>query len=406
MIKQTVMPNGIRVVTDSMQDVRSAAVGFWVACGARQDETGGTAHFIEHMLFKGTKRRDARQLALDADRIGGQLNAFTTAEYTCYYAKALSSHTELLFDLLSDMFLNSQFLPGDVKKEKQIIMQEYDMYCDDPEELIQNEFFSFVWGEHPLGRKITGDKKEIRGINGRILANFLRDFYTPDNLVVAAAGNVGHEEICGLVDRYLSQLAGQGRKTPSGAPVFAAGRKFVKKGLEQSQIVWGVPGIALADGAFYAASILCNRLGGSASSRLFQEIREEKGLAYFIYSVFSSYSDAGLFTINAGIKPENSGEFLAALEEITAGVAADGITETELKDSKEQLISGLLLGLESSSSRMQRVGKLSVLSKPLISIKELIDKIQGVSLSDAAGMAARLFKGVRPAIVELGPKAR
>jgi predicted Zn-dependent peptidase len=404
MIQQTIMPNGIRVVTDSMREVRSAALGFWIACGARQDATCGTAHFIEHMFFKGTKRRGARQLALEADRIGGQLNAFTAAEYTCYYAKALDSHIERLFDLLSDMFLHSQFLPDDVKKEKLVIMQECDMYYDDPEELAQNEFFSFVWGEHPLGRNVTGSKKDVRKINGRILADFLRDFYTPDNLVVAAAGNLRHDDICGFVDKYLSSLSGQAAKVPLSAPAFSSGRKFIKKDLEQSQIIWGVPGIPLADCSWHAASILCNRLGGSASSRLFQEIRETKGLAYFIYSVFNSYSDSGLFTINAGVKPENIDVFLAALEEITSDVAENGLTENELRDSKEQLVSSLLLGLESSSGRMQRLGKLSVLRKPIISVDELIAKIEGASLTDAAAMAARLFKGIRPAVVGLGPK--
>ncbi|MDR3348759.1 MAG: insulinase family protein [Acidaminococcales bacterium] len=404
MIQQTIMPNGIRVVTDSMHEVRSASLGFWVACGARQDTVCGTAHFIEHMFFKGTERRDARQLALEADRIGGQLNAFTAAEYTCYYARALDSHIEQLFDLLADMFLHSRFLPGDVKKEKQVIMQEYDMYYDDPEELAQNEFFSFVWGDHPLGRNVTGDKKDVRKINGRILANFLHDFYTPDNLVVAAAGNVRHGDICGLADKYLSGLSGQAKKIPASAPDFAAGRKFIPKDLEQSQIIWGVPGIPLADCSWHAASILCNRLGGSASSRLFQEIRETKGLAYFIDSVFSSYSDAGLFTINAAVNPEKGEFFLAALEEIMGEVAENGLTENELQDSKEQLISSLLLGLENSGGRMQRVGKLSVLGKPLIPTEELIAKIKGASLTDVAAMAARLFKGIRPAIVGLGPK--
>ena len=400
------MPNGIRVVTDRVMSVRSVALGLWLACGSRQDEelTTGTAHFIEHMLFKGTLRRTAKQLALEADRIGGQLNALTSVEYTCYYIKTLDEYVDKAFDLLSDMFFNSLFAHGEIRKEKRVISQEYDMHEDDPEELAQNIFLSSVWEKHPLSRNITGTKGHIRRITRSVMDDFRQDFYTPDNLVVAAAGRLEHDEVCRYVDKYLAVLKGQKRLKTGTVPIFKGGCKAVDKPLEQLQIVWGVPGITLSEEDWPAAIILNNVLGGGASSRLFQEMREDKGLVYFVYSGFSSYSDTGLFTVNAGVKPKNGGAFLTALADNIKELAENGITEDELKNAKQHINSEWLLALEGTGGRMQRIGRLAAMNLPLLSVEEVLDKIAGTSLADVAAMSARLFKDAEPAVVMLGPK--
>ena len=406
MVKQSKMPNGIKIVTDSMPYVRSVTIGLWLNCGSRQDDsqTIGTAHFIEHMLFKGTEKRTAKQLALEVDFMGGQINAFTSAEYTCYYLKVLDTHLDEALELLSDMFLHSLFLPEAIKREKNVILQEYDMYEDSPEDLIQDKFYSYIWPSHPLGRNIIGSRKTIRSINKEKLVNFKNNHYTPDNLVIAVAGNVEHEKVTDAVNKYFSGFAGKAVPPDKTKPRFHNGYKFVKKDTEQVQILWGIESIDYTDKDWYTASILNNILGSSASSRLFQKVREENGLAYFIYSVLNSYSDVGIFTINAAVKPENSKKVLAMIEKELQDIVENGINEKELLKAKEQMNSSILMNLESSNGRMNRIGRLVVMDRPLIPIEDIIKKINKQSLDNINRVAARLFENNRPALLELGPK--
>ncbi len=406
MIDQTTIDSGIRVVTDSMPQVRSVTIGFWLACGSRHEsaEQAGIAHLIEHMLFKGTAKRTAKQLALEVDCIGGQMNAFTSSEYTCYYIKVLDTHVEKAFELLSDMLLEPLFAPADIKKEKQVILQEYDMYEDSPEDLIQDRFFSYIWPNHPLGRKIIGDRKTVKKISEKDIVDFFKDFYIPSNLLVAVAGNIEHKKVVSLVDRYLSAFKGESTKQDAFAPEFRSGSKFIEKDIEQMQIIWGIPGLSFSDPDWYAANVLNNIIGASSSSRLFQSIREEKGLAYSIYSGFNSYSDSGIFTVSSGVKPEKSKQLLVALDKQIAELLSNGVTETELNKAKEQIVSGLLMGLESSSGRMNRIGKLAIMNKPVLPIEDTIDKISRLQLEEINKAGVRLFKDSEPAVLMLGPK--
>ena len=407
MISRTVMPNGVRVITDIMPQVRSATIGFWLACGSRHDamETAGTAHFIEHMFFKGTKKRTARQLALEVDYIGGQMNAFTSAEYTCYYMKVLDTHLQEAFELLADMFLNSLFATLDINKEQQIILQEYDMYEDNPDDFLQDKFFSYIWGEHPLGRNILGSKKTIRKIKKQALETFLHDFYKPDNLVVAVAGNVLHEDVCGLVDKYFRNLTGKAKILTKQPPVFQTGNKNLYKDTAQTQIIWGLPCISIKNDNLYAFNVFNNIFGASVSSHLFQHIREEKGLAYFIYSSLSCYTDTGVFSINVGVKPENSRKTLALIDEQIALLLTEGVKSAELKKAKEQINSSLIMSYENSSERMQRIGKMSVLDCPVIPAEIVIDMIKKISLADIENIIHLFIKDKTPAVVRLGPKS-
>ncbi len=405
-IKQTVLPNGIKIITDSMKEVRSATLGIWFTCGSRQEnpEHGGVAHLIEHMMFKGTNRRSARQLAQEMDYLGGHMNAYTSAEYTFYYMKSLDIYLEKVFDLLSDMLLNPLLAEKDIKKEKRIILQEYDMYADNPEDLAQGKYFSWVWPKHPLGMSIIGSKKTIRGLNRTAIEKYRSDFYRPDNLIVAVAGNIEHEQVVGLTQKYLKGFTGTSVKKKNTAAVFHSGKKYVAKDTEQTQVIWGVPGISYADEDRYQAAILNNIIGASGSSRLFQSIREDAGLAYSIYSGFDSYSDSGVFSISAGIKPENTTKLLSSLKKEINDILDKGITEAELSRAKEQIISMLLVGLETSDGRMQRLGKLLVMDRPVQSVEEIIERVSAITVEEVNAMARRLFKGVQPAILQLGPK--
>ncbi len=405
-IRQTKLPNGIRIISERMQGVRSASLGFWLTCGSRQedDEKAGVAHLIEHMLFKGTGRRSARQLAQEIDHLGGNMNAYTSSEYTFYYIKTLDSHLAEGFDILSDMLLNPLLLSADINKEKKVILQEYDMYADNPEDLAQGKYFAWIWNKHPLGRSIIGSKKTIRSLDLAAVKDFRAKFYTPDNLIIAATGNMEHDRVVDLATRYLGSFTGKSAQTPNVPAGFSSGNKFVVKDTEQMQVIWGVPGIAYANKDRYEAGILNNILGATGSSRLFQSIREKAGLAYSIYSSFDSYSDSGVFSVNAGIKPEDDKKLLYALDREIADISQKGITEEELAHSKVQITSSLLMGLETSEGRMQRLGKLLVMKRPIQPLEKIVEKVEGVSLADVNKLAKKLFAGVQPAVLRLGPK--
>ncbi len=405
MIKNLTTSTGIRVVVDTMPQVRSITLGLWFGCGSREDgDIAGRAHFIEHMLFKGTSKRSAKQLALDVDFIGGQMNAFTSSEYTCYYMKVLDRHIEKAFELLSDMLLNSTFSKKEIKKEQQIILQEHDMYEDNPEEYIQDKYFSSVWKNHPLGRKIIGNRSTIKKITQQTLLDYKQKLYTPDNLVVSVAGNVQLEEVAKLVEIYLAKLTGSMQKPERTAPEFSQFNKKINKTMEQVQIIWGVPGICLSDKRWYKANILNNILGASASSRLFQQIREDKALAYFIYSNLASYTDTGLFSINAGVSPLKVDLFLSTLTKQIKLLIKDDISENELQKAKEQITSNLLMGLESSNGRMNRIGRLSIMNMPILPIDEIIAKVNNITKNDVLELAKDLFEDKKTSILILGPK--
>lgn len=398
------MPNGIRVVTEKIPYVKSITIGIWINAGSRQEDVNnhGVSHFIEHLMFKGTEKRSAKDIAEEIDAVGGQLNAFTAKECTCYYIKILDTHLDLAIDILSDMLLSSQFADEDIDKEKQVVLEEYNMYEDTPDELIHDLYVENVWSKNSLGRTILGTKETITGFNKNIVKDYYNQFYNPDNIVIAAAGNLEHQVLVELVEKYFNKLRGKTAVNPAKSPNFSPVREIIAKDIEQVHICLGTEGVAQAADNLFAAHVLNNLLGGSVSSRLFQSIREDRGLAYSIYSYPTSYSNAGLFTIYTATRPTNAAVVMELIWS-TIEQTKNTITQNELTKTKEQLKGSLLLGLESSSSRMNRLGKLEVTLNKYVTLDEVVAKIERVTLNDVQELANRLFIKENFGIVALGP---
>lgn len=405
MYQKSVLPNGIRVVSETIPYVKSVTLGAWIATGSRfeEEQNHGVSHFIEHLMFKGTARRSAKDIAETVDAVGGQLNAFTAKECTCYYLKVLDSHADLAMDILSDMLLASKFAEDDIEKERQVVLEEVHMYEDSPDELVHDIHLDTIWPDHVLGRNILGTINSIERFNQDIVKAYYRDFYTPDNVVIAAAGNITHENLVKLISRYFSNWKGQRRKLNITAPTFVPSNTIINKDTEQVHVCLGTLSVPQDNPEIYPVHILNNILGGGISSRLFQTIREERGLAYSIYSYQSNYRDAGLLTIYAGTRPNNFNQVLDLIVENLKALKKQGITEQELIKSKEQIKGGLLLGLESSSSRMSRIGKMEVTLGKFISLEEVVTKIDRVTLADVNQMISKMFSSGNLCFTALGP---
>lgn len=400
-----VLPNGVRILTEEIEHVRSVAVGIWVGTGSRNETEGyeGISHFIEHMFFKGTKNRTARQLAESLEAVGGQLNAFTTKEFTCYYAKVLDEDIGLAIDVLGDMFFNSLFDNKEIDKEKNVVIEEIKMYQDTPDELIHDLFSQYVWNGHPLGKPILGIEDTINGLNQEKVRYYLETRYTPDKVVIAVAGKIKHADI-------IKQLSGFGNfqrqreDLPVGEPIGSIVRKAVGKDTEQMHVILGVPGLGQDDDDMYVLHILNNILGGGLSSRLFQEIREQRGLAYSVYSYHSTFLDTGLFAVYAGTSPSKTEEVIKCILCEMNTIKRDGITEEELKRTKAQIKGNLLLGLESVSSRMNRLGKTELAFGRVKTAEEAVEKLEKVTLNDVARVMERLWVKDKISILTLGQK--
>lgn len=405
MYKKSVLSNGIRVVSETIPYVKSVTMGIWIATGSRFEEESnhGISHFIEHLMFKGTNKRTAKDIAETVDAVGGQLNAFTAKECTCYYLKVLDSHAELAMDILSDMLLSSKFALEDIERESQVVLEEVHMYEDSPDELVHDIHLDAVWPVHPLGRNILGTTDSIESFNRDLVMKYYRDFYTPDNIVIAAAGNLPHEELVELAERYFSGHKGQRRLLNITSPSFTPARTVISKDTEQVHLCLGTLSVPQDNPQIYPVHILNNILGGGISSRLFQSIREERGLAYSIYSYQNNYKDAGLLTVYAGTRPGNMNQVLDLIMENLRDFKGKGITEQELIKSKEQIKGSLLLGLESSSSRMSRIGKMEVTLGKFIPLDEVVNKIDKVTLADVNQMIERLFVAEQLCFTALGP---
>ncbi|GAB4257414.1 M16 family metallopeptidase [Thermincola ferriacetica] len=399
------LPNGIRVVTEEIPHVRSVSIGLWVGVGSRDetDENSGIAHFIEHMMFKGTKNRSAKQIAEELDAIGGQLNAFTAKEYTCYYAKTLDEHFPKSLDLLADMFFNSLYDPQEIDKERNVIIEEINMYEDAPDELIHDLFASTLWNNHPLGRSIIGTREVVEKINRADIISFLKTFYTPDQLVIAVAGNVKHDRVMELITPLFDRMEGKStaRNYAKPVPVYQVATK--KKDTEQVHLCIGVPGLPLDHEQIYSLYVLNSILGGGISSRLFQEIREERGLAYSVYSYHNSYKDAGLFSIYTGLSLKNIGPVVELITRELKQIKAGKVTEEEVFRAKEQLKGSLYLGLENVSNRMSRIGKSELCLGRIITPEEAVEKINRVGIKDVQLLAEQLFASDKMVLTSIGP---
>jgi len=400
-----VLPNGVRILTEEIDYVRSVAIGIWVGAGSRNETEGyeGISHFIEHMFFKGTEKRTARQLAESLEAVGGQLNAFTTKEFTCYYAKVLDEDIALAIDALSDMFFNSRFDSKEIEKEKNVVIEEIKMYQDTPDELIHDLFSQYVWNEHPLGKPILGAEDTIKDLNRDKIQRYLQTKYTPDKVVIAVAGKIDQDEIL----KQLSIFGDFQRKREDvavGEPNGSVIRKAVGKDTEQMNLVIGVPGLGQDDEDMYVMHIINNILGGGLSSRLFQEIREQRGLAYSVYSYHSTFVDTGLFAIYAGTSPAKTQDVIQCILNEMNIIKAEGITEEELKRTKAQIKGNLYLGLESVSSRMSRIGKTELSFGKVKTAEEAVEKLEKVTLSDVKRVLERLWIQDKISILTLGQK--
>jgi len=403
-IKET-LPNGIRIVTEEINSVHSASIGIWAKTGSRyeNDQHHGISHFVEHMLFKGTSNRSARKIAEELEAIGGSLNAFTAKEYTCYYAKVLAENLDIAIDVLADMYFNSLFELKEIEKEKNVIIEEIKMYEDSPDELVHDLFANAIWPNHPLGRPIIGTIGSLKKIYCSDLLAYCRDHYTANNTVIAVAGNIDHKNVVDQISSNFGNMAVSINGKESSPPISEATVLMEQKDLEQLQICLGGPGLAQDDDDIYVLNVLNNVLGGGLSSRLFQEIREERGLAYSVYSYQTAYRDSGLFTVYAGTSPDNLESVLRLVVKELLELASKGTTEEELTRTKQQLKGNLLLSLENVNNRMMRLGKTEICFDRVINIEEILKKIADVNMEAVKSLAERLFVIDNLTFTSIGP---
>ncbi|MDQ3463822.1 MAG: insulinase family protein [Actinomycetota bacterium] len=398
-IRRTVLPGGLRVITESMPGVHSATFGVWVGVGSR-DETSqlaGASHFLEHLLFKGTRRRSALEIAAVIDAVGGEMNAFTAKESTCYYAHVLDSDLPLAVDVVCDVVTNAVITGPDVENERSVILEEIAMRDDDPSDAVHDLFGETLYGSHPLGRPVIGSVCTVESLQRTQIAGYYRRRYTPESMVVAAAGNVDHSTVVRLVRAAFDPVLGAGTPAPPRAgtprrpvrPARPVG--VIDRGTEQAHVTLGGFGLDRCDERRYALGVLNNALGGGMSSRLFQEIRERRGLAYSVYSYATQYAGAGTFGVYAGCQPKRVREVLAILREELSKVAERGLTDEEVSRSKGQLRGGLVLGLEDTGSRMSRIGKSELIYGDHISVTDLLGRIDAVTPEQISDLARDLL---------------
>jgi predicted Zn-dependent peptidase len=404
MVRRSALPNGLRVVTEPLEGVPSVTLGIWVESGSRFEppQLGGISHFLEHLLFKGTERRSAAQIAEEIDAVGGVLNAFTGKEYTCYYARVLAEHAPLAMDLLADLFLCSRLDPAEIDRERRVVLQEISQSEDTPDDHIHDLFNQHYWPGHALGRPVCGRSATVEALERGHFVDFLARRYRPDRLIVAAAGAIRHEAVEDWAERTFSALAGSASCVDGGPPASQPGVTVTEKPLEQVHLCFGVPGVAHGADERYAAYLLNTILGGGMSSRLFQEIRERRGHAYAVYSFLSSYRDTGYLGVYVGTSAQWIDEVVTVIARELDRVARDGVRPDELARAKTQLRGNMLLGLETSDSRMSRVAKNEIYHQRDVSLAELTAGIDGVTQDDLVALAARCARPEGRALALLG----
>ncbi|MDP5227837.1 MULTISPECIES: pitrilysin family protein [Arthrobacter] len=412
-VRRTILPGGVRVLTESMPGQRSASIGFWVGVGSRDEVEGqhGSTHFLEHLLFKGTRRRTALEIASAFDEVGGESNAATAKESTCYYARVLDRDLPMAIDVIADMITGAVLDPDELEQEREVILEEIAMDADDPTDVAHEHFVAAVLGDHPLGRPIGGTPEAIRAVARDAVWEHYQDHYGSHELVVTAAGGLDHDVVCSLVEGALREAgwpldAGQQpsprRSSDPAAISGLPGLHVVKRQVEQANIILGCPGLVSNDSRRYVMSVLNTVLGGGMSSRLFQEIREKKGLVYSTYSFSSAYADAGYFGLYAGCSPAKVGQVIGLLQAELEKLAADGITELELTKAKGQLAGGIVLALEDTGSRMSRLGRAELVSGEFQSIDDTLALIDGVTAEQVLELAREMSSRPRT-ITVVGP---
>jgi predicted Zn-dependent peptidase len=410
-VARSVLPGGLRVVTESLPTVRSAAFGIWAGVGSRDEDTehAGATHYLEHLLFKGTAKRTALEISAAMDAVGGELNAFTGKEYTCYYARVLDEDVPLAIDILSDMVTSSRIEPKDVDAERGVILEEIAMNEDDPSDTVHEAFAAQLFGDTPLGRPILGTVHSINSITREQITEHYATRYQAPDLVVAAAGNVEHDAVVRLVSHaFRSIMTGDAVPSaprlagPPPAAVAGSGVRLVARPIEQANLVLGCEGLSRTDDRRFALGVLNAALGGGMSSRLFQEVREKRGLAYSVYSFTSQHADTGLWGVYAGCLPAKADEVLAICQDEIGKVISDGLTDAELARGKGQLRGSLVLGLEDPSSRMSRLGKAELVYPRLEPVDEILASIERVTHDDVRAVATEVI-GKPKALAVVGP---
>jgi predicted Zn-dependent peptidase len=410
-ISRSVLPGGLRVVTEFLPSVRSVSLGIWVGVGSRDEDVphAGATHYLEHLLFKGTGRRTALEISAAMDAVGGEMNAFTAKEYTCYYARVLDSDLPLAVDILSDMITSSLITPKDVDAERDVVLEEIAMNEDDPSDTAHEAFTAKLYGDTPLGRPILGATDSIKAITRDQIYEHYRARYGPEHLVVAAAGNLDHDTVVRLVtDAFGSALDRAAEPAPprlNGDHVTGqagTGTKLISRGIEQANLVLGCEGLARTDGRRFALGVLNAAFGGGMSSRLFQEVREKRGLAYSVYSFSAQHADSGVWAVYVGCLPSKADDVLAICREEIAKVVDGGLTDAELARGKGQVRGSIVLSLEDPPSRMSRLGKSELVYPRLEPVEEVLAAVDAVTHDDIRAVATEIL--TRPkALAVVGP---
>ena len=400
-MSKTTLPSGLRIVTEEVNTVRSAAVGIWVNVGSR-DETpsvAGASHFLEHLLFKGTKRRSAMEISSSIEEVGGEMNAFTSKEYTCFYARVIDTDLAMAINVISDLITSSTCKTEDVDAERNVVLEEIAMRDDDPSDLIHDLFLDTYYGDTQLGRPILGTTESIKGMSRNAIFNYYKKKYQPADIVVAVAGNVKHKKVSDLVAKALSQDnfldvpdADFNLRQSTKAKVHGHHKVgIIERKTEQAHLLLGVEGVARSDDRRFALSILASALGGGMSSRLFQEIREKRGLAYSVYAYVQQFAGSGSLSFYAGCQPNKAEEVVRIIQGITHDVAANGLSDEEIIRAKGAVSGSLVLSQEDTGSRMSRIGKSEIVYGEIMSFDEILNQVKAVTPDQIRALAADLL---------------
>jgi predicted Zn-dependent peptidase len=408
MYRKDTLSNGIRVVSETLPKSRSVSIGVWVKVGSRHEapELGGVSHFIEHMFFKGTGRRSAKDIAIEMDSLGGEMNAFTSQETTTYYAKVVDEHLPVVIDIMADILLGARFDPLDMEKERKIILEEIKGVEDTPDDFIHELFTSTVWPDNSLGRPILGTRDTIKALKHDDIISYIDNYYHPKEIVISVAGNFEHARLIDLLNVHFGKLARPGVSKKESPPTFTPAVTVKKKQLEQVQLCIGCNGLHYTHEDRYVISALNTVLGNSMSSRLFQEVREQNALAYSIYSYVTSYRDTGLLTVYAGMDPSNALEVARLIVKELKKIKEEGITPAEELRVKNQIKGNLILSLESSNSHMSRIARQEIYYGKYLSMDDIIKGVEKVTAEQVQRLARQIFTRENFALTILGPLSR
>jgi predicted Zn-dependent peptidase len=414
-VRRTVLASGLRIVTEEIPTVRSAAFGIWVNVGSRDEnlKVAGASHFLEHLLFKGTKRRSALEISSSIEAVGGEMNAFTSKEYTCFYARVIDKDLPLAIDVISDLITSSLAKPSDVDAERKVVLEEISMRDDDPADLVHELFAETFYGDTTLGRSILGTTESIKSLSRNAVFNYYKKRYLPEDIVVAVAGNIRHQQVVDQIIAALSrdEFLDRSEKKFNLRPNQEFSRKpkrsvgLINRKTEQAHIVLGMPGVNRDDKRRFAMGVLSAALGGGMSSRLFQEIREKRGLAYSVYSYAQQFAGSGFLALYAGSTPSKAIEVVKIMRGVLEDVASNGLTSEELIKAQGSVTGSLVLGQEDTGSRMNRIGKSELIYGQVLSFDEILREISAVDSAAIAKLASEVL-GSAPSLAVVGPFAK